>query len=200
MNDPPGLSERERLRRAARRARRAFVAALAAPVRRALEDALAARAAPLLSSGATVASYWPVGAEVDPSGLDARIGRLCFPRITHDGTLAFHACPRARLAAGSSGIPEPPPEAPEVTPDVLLVPLLLFDAAGGRLGQGGGHYDRALARLRAAGTPLAIGLAWDMQEAPALPLEPWDAPLDLVVTPTRLLDFRRARPRAGWPR
>jgi 5-formyltetrahydrofolate cyclo-ligase len=70
-----------------------------------------------------------------------------------------------------------------VVPDVLFVPLVGFTADGGRLGQGGGHYDRW---LEAHPETKAIGLAWDCQLADDLPREPHDRPLLAVVTPTRL--------------
>jgi 5-formyltetrahydrofolate cyclo-ligase len=86
------------------------------------------------------------------------------------------------LVAGGYGIPEPPPSAPPLRPAALLVPLLAFDRAGHRLGQGAGHYDRTLAELRAAGPLLALGLAFAVQEEPALPAEPHDQRLDWIVT------------------
>ena len=69
------------------------------------------------------------------------------------------------------------------------MPLVAFDAEGGRLGYGGGFYDRTLEGLRAAQPTLAIGFAWDAQEASDLPLEPTDQPLDFVVTESRVLTF-----------
>jgi 5-formyltetrahydrofolate cyclo-ligase len=72
-----------------------------------------------------------------------------------------------------------------VTPSLVFVPLLAFTAAGARLGQGGGHYDRWL-----AGNPevTAVGMAWDSQLVDSLPLEPHDRALRAVVTPTRLYE------------
>lgn len=86
------------------------------------------------------------------------------------------------LAAGPYGMLQPGEEADEVTPQALFVPLIGFTAAGQRLGQGGGHYDRWLA---AHGETTAIGLAWDCQLADALPVEAHDKALTAVVTPTR---------------
>ena len=71
------------------------------------------------------------------------------------------------------------------------MPLVAFDAAGNRLGYGGGFYDRTLERLRARRGTLAIGFAFDAQEAEALPLERTDQPLDMIVTESRVLDFKR---------
>ncbi len=178
---------REALRAAARAARRAFVTGLAAPVRAALEGQLAARLAPLLPPDAVVATYAATATEIDPAPLDPLLARPCFPRVAAGAGLGFHAAMRNQLRPGAHGIREPAEDAPQVTPAIVLVPLLLFDASGGRLGQGGGHYDRALGALRRAGPVLAIGLAWDMQESAPLPLAEWDERLDIVATPTRLI-------------
>lgn len=86
------------------------------------------------------------------------------------------------LEVGPFGLLQPSGETPEIAPDVLFVPLLGFTAAGERIGQGGGHYDRYLAwhpDVR------AIGLAWDAQLVESLPVEEHDMRLHHVVTPTR---------------
>jgi 5-formyltetrahydrofolate cyclo-ligase len=74
-----------------------------------------------------------------------------------------------------------------IVPEVLIVPLVAFDRRGGRLGYGGGFYDRTLAMLRAAGPTFAIGFAWGAQEDEDLPLEATDAPLDLIVTEAEVI-------------
>lgn len=74
-------------------------------------------------------------------------------------------------------------------PEILIVPLVAFDAQGGRLGYGGGFYDRTLERLRARRPTLAIGFGFDVQEAEVLPLEPTDQRLNMVVTESRILSF-----------
>ncbi len=67
-------------------------------------------------------------------------------------------------------------------PQILIVPLVAFDRQGGRLGYGGGFYDRTLEQLRAVQPTMAIGFAYAGQEDSSLPLEPTDQPLDLIVT------------------
>ena len=67
-------------------------------------------------------------------------------------------------------------------PEILIVPLVAFDRNGGRLGYGGGFYDRSLEGLRAKRATLAIGFAFAAQEAENLPLEATDQPLDMIVT------------------
>ena len=75
-------------------------------------------------------------------------------------------------------------------PEILIVPLLAFTISGGRLGYGGGFYDRTLEALRAKRPTLAVGFAYAAQEVEALPLEPTDQRLDLIVTETAVLDLR----------
>ena len=89
------------------------------------------------------------------------------------------------------GVPSPPPEAPEATPRLVICPLLAFDRAGGRLGQGGGHYDRTLAVLRAQGPVFVLGRAYAGQEVAALDLEPHDQRLDAILTETGYTRFRK---------
>lgn len=73
-------------------------------------------------------------------------------------------------------------------PEILIVPLVAFTRSGGRLGYGGGFYDRTLEGLRAKRATLAIGFAFAAQEATDLPLEPTDQTLDLIVTETEIID------------
>ena len=94
------------------------------------------------------------------------------------------------LASGVWGIREPRPEAPQVDPDILLVPLLAFDRAGYRLGYGGGYYDLTLAQLRSRKAVTAVGLAYAVQEIAQVPTTPRDAVLDLVLTEREVIDLR----------
>ncbi|WP_370034054.1 5-formyltetrahydrofolate cyclo-ligase [Qipengyuania mesophila] len=113
---------------------------------------------------------------------------LALPRFAHKGAAMEFArftdpFEESDLEVGPFGLLQPKAEAAGLAPQVLLVPLVGFDAEGARLGQGGGHYDRWLAGHR--GTR-AIGLAWDCQLVADLPTEPHDIPLAAVVTPTRI--------------
>lgn len=90
------------------------------------------------------------------------------------------------LEPGPWGPPQPTGDAVDLVPDVVFVPLLGFDEHGGRLGQGGGHYDRWLAAHPDA---LRIGLAWDVQKLDHVPMEQHDMPLHMVVTPTRVYEI-----------
>ncbi len=93
------------------------------------------------------------------------------------------------------GIREPKPDVTTIglpaQLDVIFMPLVAFDAKGQRLGMGGGFYDRTLATLPQCGQkPLLVGLAHQCQQVEAVPVEPWDVPLPLVLTPQQLWDFR----------
>jgi 5-formyltetrahydrofolate cyclo-ligase len=181
--------EKRRLRAAARTARAAAAAAdraAGAPAAAALRDWLLG-AVPL-SPGRVVSAYWPLGEEIDPrplmEALAARSLPLALPAIRGAGQpLDFRAWrPGDLLQPAGFGTREPLASAPPVEPGLLLVPLLAFDAAGYRLGYGGGFYDRSLALLRRAGDILAVGLAFAAQQVAAVPREATDQPLDLVVT------------------
>ena len=136
----------------------------------------------------TVAAYLAAGSELDPAPLIAALRnlgiRIALPVVVDlQGPLAFRlAEPDTAWVPDLMGIPAPPPSAPAIRPHLVLVPLLAFDDHGGRLGQGGGFYDRTLAALRAEGTVLGIGLAFTGQRADALALEPHDQRLDGVLT------------------
>ena len=86
------------------------------------------------------------------------------------------------MANGRMRIPEPPPEAEIVEPDVLFVPLAAFDRRGHRIGYGAGFYDRTLAALRAKKPIVAIGVAYAAQEVLFVPNDDHDEPLDMIVT------------------
>ncbi|HRD47008.1 MAG TPA: 5-formyltetrahydrofolate cyclo-ligase, partial [Caulobacter sp.] len=82
--------------------------------------------------------------------------------------------------------------ADDVSPDLVMVPLLAFDAAGGRLGQGGGHYDRTMAALRnRPSSPPFVGMAYSGQQVAALPREPHDQPLDGILTEAGYIGVRK---------
>ncbi|MCA3555661.1 5-formyltetrahydrofolate cyclo-ligase [Aestuariivirga sp.] len=116
--------------------------------------------------------------------LHAEGWRTCLPVVIAMGQpLAFRAwAPGEPLAPGAWDIPAPLDSAPEVTPDVLLVPMLAFDRRGFRLGYGGGFYDRTLEKLRALKKVVAIGVAYGAQMVEEAPAGLHDAPLDYVMT------------------
>lgn len=118
--------------------------------------------------------------------LQAAGALLSLPRMVgRDAALRFHRwSPGDPLRRAALGVQEPLPERPEVSPAVIVVPLLAFDRRGHRLGYGGGYYDRTLSDLR-QGTPvLAIGLAFALQEVDRVPVTERDQRLDWIVTET----------------
>jgi 5-formyltetrahydrofolate cyclo-ligase len=136
--------------------------------------------------GRPLAGYMAMRTEIDPTPAMAEAaahGPVCVPVITGRGEpLRFRRWePGTAMVEGGFGALIP--AAGEwILPEILIVPLVAFSRAGGRLGYGGGFYDRTLEELRAAGGPvLAIGFAWAAQEASDLPLEATDQPLDLIV-------------------
>lgn len=136
-----------------------------------------------------LAGYMALPDELDPlAAMQSWQGSLCLPVVTAKAQpLQFRPwSPGAPLIEGRFRVREPL-EAPPVTPDVLIVPLLAWDRAGRRLGYGGGFYDRTLQALRALRPEtLAFGLALDAQARLDLPHEAVDQPLDGVVTESGL--------------
>jgi len=106
--------------------------------------------------------------------------------------LAFHLYEKgAALVPGLFGLSQPAKDWPEAIPDVLVVPLLAFDAQGNRLGYGAGFYDRTLSALRASRDVVAVGFAFAGQEVPTVPHSESDEPLDWIVTELGARRFER---------
>lgn len=152
-----------------------------------------------LDSARLIAGYVRSGSEVDPAGLlehAARMGKtIALPWLAdRTAPLAFRKwTPGDPLELAPFGFRQPGASAPECRPDVILAPVLGFDRAMNRLGQGAGHYDRAFAKLPDA---LRIGLAWSAQECKALAADPWDIPLDAVLTEKEWIAGPHSRIRA----
>jgi 5-formyltetrahydrofolate cyclo-ligase len=138
----------------------------------------------------TLALYSPMGAEVDTAEIAqaAAAGgkRVAYPRIVQGRrALELAACGPDVLRPGDLHTREPPADAPAIPMseiDAIIVPGVAFDASGHRLGRGRGHYDATLASLPARA--VRVGLAFEMQMAPAVPQEEHDVALDIVVTET----------------
>lgn len=143
-----------------------------------------------LRPDAIISGFAAIRHEINPAALmtwlHAEGFRLALPVMTGKRLpLTMRAwTPGDALAAAAWGIAEPLEDKAEVEPDVVLVPLLAFDAAGNRLGYGGGFYDRTLARLRAAKSVVAVGIGYDEQKVDAVPAESYDERLDWVLTPS----------------
>lgn len=148
-----------------------------------------------------VAGYWPVGGEIDGRPLLAALAKagrtIALPRMeTRQGPARFMAWTGEALTADAFGVPSPPATGADLSPRLLLVPLLAFDRTGRRLGQGGGHYDRIISLYRAHGV-IAAGLAYAEQEMGAVPTEPHDALLDWVITPKEAIKCARGEDLRG---
>ena len=140
------------------------------------------------------ALYHPTGSEMDPRPLMpvlAREGaRAALPAMScREEAMTFRLWdPAVRLEPDSFGVPAPPPFATHVEPDLIVAPLLAFDRRGGRLGQGGGQYDRALGALRARKFVFVVGLAFAGQEIAQLPGEAHDQALNAILTESEYIE------------
>jgi 5-formyltetrahydrofolate cyclo-ligase len=142
--------------------------------------------------GVPLAGYMPMRTEIDPLPAMAEAaahGPVGVPVIMGAATpLKFRQWePDCTLIAGEFGamIPE---SGDWIEPEILIVPLVAFSRTGGRLGYGGGFYDRTLEQLRAKRATLAIGFAYSAQEDANIPLEPVDQPLNLIVTENGVIE------------
>ncbi|MEA3013611.1 MAG: 5-formyltetrahydrofolate cyclo-ligase [Sphingomonadales bacterium] len=169
------------------RLRRGYARSLLPELRAALEAALARLVLPHLAGAGIVAAYHPLKDEISPAAILAALGpgqRAAFPWFA-DREARFVWREGPATEPGPWGVLQPPAEAEALAPDVVLVPIVLADRHGTRIGHGKGHYDRALAHLREGGTSVtAIGLCWEDQlgDSP-LPADPWDMKLDAIATP-----------------
>lgn len=144
----------------------------------------------------SIAFFWPLARECDTRMIAETchdMGMTCALPVVLPNShgMIFRQWRRGGTVVKSRvGTMEPREDAPEVTPDIILVPLVMVDMKGTRLGRGAGYYDAALADLRARHDFLAIGMAYDWQisEDP-IPSEPHDQRLDGLVTPTRVMLF-----------
>ena len=145
--------------------------------------------------GTIVSGFWPIRSEIDLrpalAALRDKGARLCLPVVLDRTTIVFREMVRdTPLVDTGFGTAGPGPEAAELEPQIMLVPLSAFDRRGHRIGYGAGHYDRAIARLVGAGRrPTLIGAAFDCQEVATVPDEAHDVKLDAILTETGLRRF-----------
>ncbi|QTK82313.1 5-formyltetrahydrofolate cyclo-ligase [Agrobacterium tumefaciens] len=142
--------------------------------------------------GTVISGFMPIRSEADirplMEALRGRGARLVLPVVLDRETIVFRAfdvdTPLVKTGFGTTG---PGEDAYVLDPDMLLVPLSVFDGQGQRVGYGAGHYDRAIARLYEKGkNPVLVGVAFDCQEAASIPAEPHDVPLHAVLTESGL--------------
>lgn len=156
-----------------------------------------------MAAAGRVALFHPIAQrhEVDVRELDARLRalgkRIAYPSIDASKRMTFRwVDDPADLAEGGAshralGFADPGPSAPEASElDIIVVPALLIDARGFRLGYGAGYYDQALPRF--APPAAKVGVIFDFQLAAEVPNDPWDVPLDVIVTDERVLEVASA--------
>lgn len=152
-----------------------------------------------VSGASWIHFYVSIGAEVETTGMIAHAlmkkKRVVVPRVdSAEKRLDLYeiASPVRDLAPGFRGIPEPNPEGrtavPASTVELFVIPGVAYDAAGRRLGRGGGYYDRLLAAARLE--RIVIAPAFDCQIVESVPAERHDLRVDFIVTEKRLIDCR----------
>jgi 5-formyltetrahydrofolate cyclo-ligase len=191
------LTETQSAKAALRTAALALRDALPAATRQAAAEAIAGRAFPVtIKPGMIVSGFSPMKSEINPIPLMRKLAdlgaSLALPAIDGRGKpLIMRAWKFGDpFKSGQWGIREPMPDAPQVAPDILIVPLACFDRAGHRIGYGAGYYDMTINALRAKKPVIAIGIGFAAQEIPQVPATERDARLDLVLTERETIDFR----------
>ncbi len=190
--DPGVPDAKAALRREVLARRRATHAARGGNAAHDLRERVLAKITP---QGKIIAGYWPLGDEIDlrPTliALGEAGGQVVLPAVAGQGlVLIFRGWRNGDpLDSGPFGTAHPPPRAPLLEPDTLLLPLVAFDAKGNRLGYGAGYYDRTVASLRRRRKTLVVGVAYDEQEVPEVPAAAHDQRLDGVITDRRTLWF-----------
>ncbi|HEV2747664.1 MAG TPA: 5-formyltetrahydrofolate cyclo-ligase [Allosphingosinicella sp.] len=185
---------KERLRAEALEQRRSYARSLTSDLREELEAKLARLVLPHLIGARIVAGYHPMKEEISPGRVLDGLGdgqAAVLPWFAgRDSRMIFRRAPA--VEPGPWGMLQPSAAAEALAPDLVLVPLVLGDRSGTRIGHGKGHYDRALAHLRqAGGAVFTIGIAWECQIShEPIPADPWDVPLDAIATPAEWIDCR----------
>ncbi|MEL0638211.1 5-formyltetrahydrofolate cyclo-ligase [Marinomonas sp. TI.3.20] len=193
---PSPSNSREILRRQLRQARRHLSnEAQALAAEQLIAQFVTSPLSDTLSQGTRIALYLSNDGEISPDSLCQYFWQhniAVYLPVLDDNALKF-----ARYTADSAwtenrfGIKEPIDSDPidGLELDAVFLPLVGFDVEGGRLGMGGGFYDRTFEHKQAHSTPVLIGLAHDCQEVAKLPVESWDVPLDIILTPSSLIQL-----------
>ena len=190
---PPLPADKVTLRGLGRERRRLFTESLGREEREELEQTLSQVLAPLIANSRVMGGYCPLPSEISPlPAMDAAAKKgviVAYPAFAdHQSNFRFLAGDPSEV--GPWACFQPPLDAPEVFPDLVLVPLVAIDRHGTRLGQGKGHYDRVLGKLREHGA-LLIGIGWQVQKLDEqIPTDHWDIPLDGFASPADLELFR----------
>jgi 5-formyltetrahydrofolate cyclo-ligase len=189
MSDSPLQVRKARLREAALARRDALGEAGRAQASRAVKDRILNL--PDLKRLDPVSGFWPIRSEIDVTplleALHARGQAIGLPALARPAMVFRLWRPGDELVRRGFGLSEPAPEAPEICPRAMIVPLAAFDRQGGRIGYGKGHYDTAIAAIERLHPVLTIGVAFSVQEVPEVPLEPHDRRIDWIATETELI-------------
>lgn len=189
--DPQQAADVARWRKATRARLLADRAGLPATARQAAAEIIAGHLDALLAErfptieGLTISAWWPIKAELNLrhwlESLLARGARVALPVVeVRAAPLHFRLwTPECRMVQGFWKIPVPA-DGPDVVPDVTLAPVVGWDAAGYRLGYGGGYFDRTLAAL--APRPLAIGVGLHAAQVATIFPQPHDIVMDVILT------------------
>ncbi len=193
MAVPSPSPDKREMRAAALEARRSYARSLPPELRAELERKLGQIVLPRLIGARIVAGYHPMKDEISPYAVLDLLGdgqTAALPWFhDRDARMMFRKAPA--VEPGPWGVLQPGPEAEVLAPDAVLVPLVLGDRSGTRIGHGKGHYDRALSHLRDAGAVFTIGIAWETQISDVpIPADPWDVPLDAIATPAEWIKCR----------
>jgi 5-formyltetrahydrofolate cyclo-ligase len=184
--------DKSELRAEGLRRRRAYARSLDDATRASLEAELARRVLPHLLGARVVAAYHPLRDEISPAYILAGLGDgqlHGLPWFEHrDAVFLWREGPASEPSPW--GVLQPAADAKALAPDVVLVPIVLADRTGVRIGHRKGHYARALAHLKSSSHKVTtIGLCWPDQlvDGP-LPADPWDMRLDAIATPGEWVD------------
>jgi 5-formyltetrahydrofolate cyclo-ligase len=171
--------------------------ALSPGERAAAAEAIAARPLPVPARpGLIVSGFTPIRSEINPLPLLRRCAeagaQLALPAIVARGRpLSMRAWNVGdKLIGGQWGIREPAAGSQELDPDIMLVPLAVFDRRGFRIGYGAGYYDMTISAVRAKKPVTTIGVAYTVQEVEEVPFLPHDERLDFVLTEREVIDCR----------
>lgn len=176
-----------RFRKAKREELRKTCQNLPAAARRAAAEAVQQRLDQVidLAPGRIIACYSPLGNELDLQPWMHRIARrgarVALPVVTgkNEPLLFREWTLDCVMVEGMWRIPVPADGA-ELTPEIIIVPLVGFDAANYRLGNGGGFYDRTLSRMNPR--PMTIGVGYSLTKISSIFPQPHDIPMDIIVT------------------
>ncbi|MFC3441782.1 5-formyltetrahydrofolate cyclo-ligase [Sphingobium rhizovicinum] len=191
MSDDSIAPDKTSLRALARQRRSAFVTTLDPLAHRLAFKVIPSPLARRIADANVVALYMGLDDEAPAQRMAAQLltmGKsVALPRVLDRlGSMDFlNWRPEDTLIPGPFRTSHPEPGDGPVTPDVIIAPLVGFDRDMNRLGQGGGYYDRAFARFPDA---LRVGVAWSVQEMETVPADPWDLPLDIIMTEVELIE------------